>query len=114
MVLVYPVISFDPSIGHSGSAKNLLGEHPTQGMLDKFSNDKKVAANTPPAYLVHAKDDRVSIQNSYLFEKSLKYNAVPVETTYFETGGHGFGVVNPQSDIFWMDQVEAWIKRLYQ
>lgn len=113
MVLVYPVISFDPSIGHSGSAKNLLGEHPTQEMLDKFSNDKQVSANTPPAYLVHAKDDRVSIQNSYVFEKSLRQNAVPVETTYFETGGHGFGMVNPQSDILWMDQVEAWIKGLF-
>ncbi|PSL01721.1 alpha/beta hydrolase [Cecembia rubra] len=113
MVLVYPVISFDPSIGHSGSAKNLLGDHPSQEILDKFSNDKQVSANTPPTYLVHAKDDRVSIQNSYVFENSLKQNAVTVEATYFETGGHGFGMVNPQSDILWMDQVEAWIKRLF-
>ncbi|EKB49448.1 alpha/beta hydrolase fold protein [Cecembia lonarensis LW9] len=113
MVLVYPVISFDPAIGHSGSAKNLLGENPPQEMLDKFSNEKQVSTDTPPTYLVHAKDDRVSIQNSYVFEMALKGKGIEVGTTYFETGGHGFGMVNPDSNIFWMDEVENWIKKLF-
>ncbi|RZS96527.1 alpha/beta hydrolase [Cecembia calidifontis] len=113
MVLVYPVVSFDTAIGHSGSSKNLLGDNSSQELLDKFSNEKHVDPNTPPTYLVHAKDDRVSIQNSYVFENALKQNNVPVETTYFETGGHGFGMINPQSDILWMDRVEAWIKRIF-
>ena len=111
MVLVYPVISFDPGIGHSGSSKNLLGENPSQELLDKFSNEKQVNAATPPTYLVHAKDDRVSIRNSYVFEAVLQEKGIHVSTTYFESGGHGFGMVNPQSEIIWMDEVEAWLKK---
>jgi len=113
MVLVYPVISFDPSIGHSGSSKNLLGENPSQEMLDKFSNEKQVDTNTPPVYLVHAKDDRVSIQNSYVFEAALKATGIEVGTTYFDAGGHGFGMRNPDSDVFWMDEVESWLYKLF-
>lgn len=113
MVLVYPVISFDAEIGHTGSIKNLLGENPSQEMLDKFSNHQQVTQHTPPTYLVHAKDDRVSIQNSYLFEAALKQHGVQVETTYFESGGHGFGMVNRQSAVLWMDELDKWIEKLF-
>lgn len=110
MILVYPVISFEPEIGHSGSAQNLLGENPTQAMRDYYSNEKQVNSNTPPTYLVHAKNDPVSVQNSYVFEEALKNFNIPVSTTYFEEGGHGFGMVNRTSDIKWMDEVEKWMK----
>ncbi len=112
MVLVYPVISFDTLIGHSGSAKNLLGDNPSQESVHLFSNDKQVTQDTPPTYLVHAKNDNVSVQNSYVFEAALKEHNVPVETTYFEGGGHGFGMINSTTDVRWMDHVEKWIKNL--
>lgn len=112
MVLVYPVITFDKEVGHSGSSKNLIGERPPQGMIDLYSNDKQVSAETPPTYLVHAKNDPVKIENSYLFEAALKQNNVSVAHTYFEEGGHGFGMVNPTSEVRWMDDVEKWMKAL--
>ncbi|MCS4436046.1 alpha/beta hydrolase [Aquiflexum gelatinilyticum] len=112
MVLVYPVITFDKEVGHSGSSKNLIGERPPQGMIDLYSNDKQVTAETPPTYLVHAKDDPVKIENSYLFEAALKQNNVPVAHTYFEKGGHGYGMINPTSEVRWMDDVEKWMKAL--
>jgi acetyl esterase/lipase len=112
MILVYPVISFDPEIGHSGSVKNLLGENPDQKMLDYFSNEKQVTSETPPTYLVHAKDDWVSIENSYVFEEALKKFNIPVANTYYEGGGHGYGMVNPTSEVKWMDEVEKWLKKL--
>lgn len=110
MILVYPVISFDPEIGHSGSAQNLLGENPTQALRDYYSNEKQVNSYTPPTYLVHAKNDPVSVQNSYVFEKALRKFDITVSTTYFEEGGHGFGMINRTSDIKWMDEVEKWVK----
>ncbi|WP_194972414.1 alpha/beta hydrolase [Aquiflexum lacus] len=112
MILVYPVISFDPEIGHSGSAQNLLGENPTQALRDFYSNEKQVNSNTPPTYLVHAKNDPVSVQNSYVFEEVLKHFNIPVSTTYFEEGGHGFGMINRTSDVKWMDEVEKWLKAM--
>lgn len=110
MILVYPVISFDPEIGHSGSAKNLLGENPIQALRNYFSNEKQVSSNTPPTYLVHAKNDPVSVQNSYVFEEALKKFNIPVSTTYYEEGGHGFGMNNRTSEVRWMDEVEKWMK----
>jgi acetyl esterase/lipase len=110
MILVYPVISFDPEIGHSGSIKNLLGENPSQDLRDYYSNEKQVSTQMPPSYLVHAKNDPVSIQNSYVFEKALKKFNIPVSSTYFEEGGHGFGMINPTSSVRWMDEVENWMK----
>ncbi|WP_373524516.1 alpha/beta hydrolase [Aquiflexum sp.] len=112
MILVYPVITFDPKIGHSGSAQNLLGENPTQAMRDYFSNEKQVNSKTPLTYLVHAKNDPVSIQNSYVFEEALKNFNIPGSTTYFEEGGHGFGMINRTSKVKWMDEVEKWMKGL--
>lgn len=114
MILVYPVISFDPAIGHSGSAKNLLGENPSQELLDYFSNEKHVRAQTPPSFLVHAKNDPVSIENSYVFEKALLDNQVTVATLYYESGGHGFGLKNPQSDVDWLDTAIQWVRSLYE
>ena len=110
MILVYPVISFDPEIGHNGSAKNLLGENPGQDLRDFYSNEKQVSHQTPPTYLVHAKNDPVSIKNSYVFENALKEYKIPVSSTYFEDGGHGFGMNNPTSSVKWMDEVENWMK----
>lgn len=111
MILVYPVISFDPEVGHSGSVKNLLGENPPKELLDKFSNEKHVNAKTPPTFLVHAKDDGVSIQNSYVFEKALNQHSVSVQTLYYESGGHGFGLHNAASEIKWMDKVVEWLQK---
>lgn len=111
IVLVYPVTSFDPEIGHSGSARNLLGQNPPKELLDKFSNEKHVNAKTPPTFLVHAKDDGVSIQNSYVFEKALNQHSVSVQTLYYESGGHGFGLLNAASEIKWMDKVVEWLQK---
>ncbi|MBW3469750.1 alpha/beta hydrolase [Arthrospiribacter ruber] len=108
LILVYPVISFDPAIGHSGSSKNLLGENPSKEILDDFSSDKHVSSDTPPAFLVHAANDPVSIDNSRVFENALKTHNVPVGTLYYETGGHGFGLYNPESDNLWLDKAIQW------
>ena len=105
-------ITFDKEVGHSGSSKNLIGERPPQSMINLYSNDKQVTAETPPTYLVHAKDDPVKIENSYLFEAALKQNNVPVAHTYYEKGGHGYGMINPTSEVRWMDDVEKWMKAL--
>lgn len=112
MVLIYPVITFDPVVGHSGSSKNLIGERPSQSMINLYSNDKQVTAETPPTYLVHAKDDPVKIENTYLFIDALKQHGIPYGTTIFEAGGHGYGMVNKTSEVRWMDELEKWMEEL--
>ncbi|RYD32163.1 MAG: alpha/beta hydrolase, partial [Verrucomicrobiaceae bacterium] len=51
-ILIYPVISMDPSISHGGSRKNLLGENPTTEVAEKYSTAKAVSKETPPVFLL--------------------------------------------------------------
>ena len=69
MVLVYPVISFTDSLGHKGSRDNLLGTQPTEEEIKEYSNELHITEDTPPSFLVTAKDDFINFHNSsyYLF-----------------------------------------------
>lgn len=91
-ILVYPVISFRDAAAHSGSRKNLIGENASQELLDRFSGELNVNAETPPTFLVHAQDDKgVPIENSLLYYQALHKNGVKASLHIYPTGGHGFG-----------------------
>lgn len=111
-LLIYPVISFSDSIGHKGSRTNLIGKKPTPEKIELYSNELQVDAHTPPAFLVHAKDDGVSYMNSVVYEEALKKNNVPVKLLLYEKGGHGYGMYNRQSDVFWPDEMIRWMRSL--
>lgn len=90
-ILVYPVISFRDVSAHSGSRRNLLGEEPSQSLVDRFSSELHVTADTPPAFLIHSQDDTaVPVQNSLLYFDALTRNGVPASLHVYPTGGHGF------------------------
>lgn len=111
MILVYPVISFTDSIGHRGSRDQLLGKNPSPEKIKEYSNELQVTDHTPPAFLVHAKDDdAVPYANSVVFAEALKKHHVPVKVFFYEKGGHGFGLINKTSSIRWMDVCLEWMK----
>ena len=110
LILVYPVISFSDSIGHTGSRDNLIGKNAAAEKITLYSNHTQVNANTPPTFLVHAKDDPVKVQNSLVFAEALEKNKVPYKMHLYEKGGHGYGMYNRTSDVKWMDLVEQWMK----
>jgi acetyl esterase/lipase len=110
LILIYPVISFKKPIAHMGSANNLLGPHPSPEKIKEYSNEEKVTDQTPPAFLVHAKDDdAVPYENSVWFADALKKHHVPVEVYLYEQGGHGFGMNNKTSSQLWMDLCIKWM-----
>ena len=110
LVLAWPVVSFRADIGHQGSVKNLLGEHPTEPQLADYSPDEQVTATTPPTFLVHAGDDlTVNFANSIRFYQALKKANVPTELHLYEKGGHGFGI-KPELTDSWMTQLEIWLR----
>ena len=92
-ILIYPVISMDKSIAHVGSRNNLIGLQPSDELINMYSNEFQVSAQTPPTFIVHATDDNsVPVENSLLYYQSLKNNKVATEMHIFPTGGHGFGL----------------------
>jgi len=112
MILLYPVISFTDSLAHMGSRTNLIGKNPTQEKINYYSNELQVTKQTPPTFLVHAKDDKaVKVQNSIAFYDALQKNGIPAEIHLYEQGGHGFGMNNKTSNDKWMDWLQVWMKR---
>ena len=108
-MLIYPVITFGP-MAHVGSRENLIGKTPSQELLDLYSNEKQVTANTPPTFLIHAEDDDVvPVQNSLLFYDALVKNKVKSEMHLFQAGSHGFGLNNPKSKDKWFDWAANWL-----
>jgi acetyl esterase/lipase len=110
MVLIYPVISFMPGVGHSGSSDRLIGKNPTEALQKAWSNELLVNAQTPPTFLVHATDDGgVSPLNSILFYEALRKNKVATEMHLYQRGGHGFGLYIKGSKVRWMDACREWM-----
>ncbi len=111
MMLIYPVISFNRSIGHTGSADQLIGKTPSPEKVQEYSNELQVTNQTPPTFLVHASDDgAVNPQNSILFYEALVQHKVPAELHIYQSGGHGFGMKQKSSNELWMERCRNWME----
>jgi acetyl esterase/lipase len=119
-ILVYPVIALAAPYGHSGSLRNLLGENPTQELIESLSNERQVTKDTPPTFLAHSNADTgVVPENSLLFALALRKAGVPVELHLFERGPHGLGLgggsarfkVKPDTPFqAWPKLCATWLK----
>jgi acetyl esterase/lipase len=111
-ILVYPVISMGPK-SHGGSRRNLLGKAPSDALIKKFSTELQITKATPPAFLAHAKDDRVVVPaNSSMFHDALKAKGVATKYLELESGGHGLnGYRGPMWDK-WQKQSLVWIETI--
>jgi acetyl esterase/lipase len=108
MILAYPVISVPDSL--SRVDRMLLGGVPSPKRARAYSKRFKVTKTTPPAFLVHAKDDKaVDVKYSTSFYKKLQQNGIPSEIYLYEKGGHGFGLHNKMSTEKWTDSLHTWI-----
>tara|TARA_R110002050_G_scaffold153728_2_gene281457 strand:- start:46181 stop:48001 length:1821 start_codon:yes stop_codon:yes gene_type:complete len=109
-ILIYPVISMEDGVTHHGSKRNLLGEKVRADLVDKFSNEKQIDANTPPTFLIHAVDDKaVPVENSINYLLRLKENNVPAELHIYEKGGHGFGLGREGTSTYWPESLKIWL-----
>lgn len=91
-ILFYPVITMLEGALHRGSRANLLGDAPTKELIDRYSNQKRVTAQTPPTILILADDDTsVPPSNSIDYYSALHANGVATEMHIYPNGRHGFG-----------------------
>ena len=110
-ILLYPVISFKDSIAHMGSRENLIGKNAPVEMINEYSNELQVNTTSPPAFLIHATDDKtVNVLNSIYYYEALLKNKVSAEMHIYEKGGHGFGLYNKTTKDNWMDRLYNWMQ----
>lgn len=85
----------------------------TSGERARYRLLDLVDATTPPAFLVHAADDRVCpvVESTGYAERLLKAG-VPVEWHVFPHGGHGFGAGRSGDGTDqWLPLFVRWVRR---
>lgn len=110
MILISPVISMG-EYAHPTSRKNLLGANPAKELIEKFSIEKQVTAQTPATFIVVAADDKVvNPRNSLIFYGALLDQTIAASLHVFPHGGHNIALRNnPGSTETWTQLCEMWL-----
>lgn len=111
-LLIYPVITFTGNFQHQGSREALVGDNIE--LMEYFSSEKQVNANTPPTFLIHASDDgAVPVENSIVYYQALVTNGVKAEMHIYPKGGHGFALATGKGHLAsWPNRVIDFIGAL--
>jgi len=110
-LLIYPVVSLG-ELGHAGSRDNLLGKNPSLEEVQRFSCERQVTRQTPPAFLAHAVDDRaVVIENSRMYHAALQAQGVSSKLVELPEGGHGLNGYRGASWDTWQREAIEWLKQ---
>lgn len=124
-ILCYPVITADPVWTHMGSIGALTGKQDrTAEETVKFSCDKQVRSDTPPAFLWHtAADSHVPVTNSLLYAQALAANQIPFELHVYPFGDHGLATCDSQTidnptavhvyDHAWLPAAKKWLRIIF-
>ncbi len=110
--LIYPVVSMQAGVAHPKSRENLIGANPGSEAIAKYSLDRMVRSDAPPAFILHASDDDVvPVENALLFYAALRKACVPAALHIFASGGHGFGMRGIEDDPLrrWPDLFIDWV-----
>jgi acetyl esterase/lipase len=103
--------------GDDGAADTIERQSSRPGFLaliyPGFMQDLRglnVTGETPPSFLVHANDDRLSAEISAAFYLALKKANVTAELHVYAHGGHGFGMrKGPYSVSSWPARFQDWM-----
>lgn len=92
-ILSYARLSMDASIPRPTNLEALIGEHPTQAMINEISIDRRVTGSSSPSFIFSTSEDQqVNSLNATAFYDALKRAGVPAELHIFERGPHGVGL----------------------
>lgn len=110
--LIYPVITLERPYSHTSTHKMLVGPHATAQEEARWSVQNYVTPQSPPFFLVQARDDPVSDpHNTLIMAEACERQHVPVELHRFSSGGHGFGMGKPGTPTEqWPMYYQDWLQ----
>ena len=104
-ILLYPVITMDPSYTHIGSRNNLIGQKPSPEIEHYYCNEKQVRPGDPTAFIALSNDDNaVQPANGANYYLALQKAGVKASLHIYPDGGHGYGSM---PSFRWHKQLEA-------
>ena len=109
--LIYPIITLESPYTHTSTHKILVGNHATPQQDEAWSVQSFVTPDSPPFFLVQAKDDPISNpENTLIMKAACERSHVPVELYRYATGGHGFGMGKPGTPTMeWPSHYQYWL-----
>jgi acetyl esterase/lipase len=91
-ILIYPAYFYDEKEG-------------------KPTPDVKITKETPPAFLAHAADDRVTALSSVVYFTELRKAGVSAELHIYAAGGHGYGLRRTEQPVTgWPARCAEWLE----
>lgn len=109
-VLCYPVITMTDPFGHRGSRRNLLGDKPSDELIDLVSAEKQVTAKSPSTFIFHTTNDRVvPVENALLMYSAFREAKADIEMHIYRDGPHGVGLFRKPSTAVWPEQLKSWM-----
>ena len=78
---------------------------------DVVRPDLAIAKDAPPAFLAHAFDDPIPVQNALVLATRMKEAGVPAELHLYDRGGHGYGLRPTDKPVTsWPKRCEEWMR----
>lgn len=111
--LIYPIITLEKPYTHTSTHRILVGPHATASEEAAWSVQHYVSSQTPPCFIVQAKDDpRSDPHNSLIMYDACQKHGVPVEMHRYPTGGHGFGMGKTGTEtVEWPGEYKKWLQQ---
>lgn len=107
-VICYPVVSMIVK-PHRTSVKNLLGDAPTEAMLQRASSERQVCTGQPPVFLWHTGEDKlVPVEHALLYAAALHEHGVAHELHVYQHGDHGTGLIGREHP--WLVDLVFWLR----
>ena len=109
--LIYPVTTLSAE-NRKWLEQSLFHRQMTDEEKQRYDLVCNVTESTPPAFLLHACDDVVPVNESLLYARVLTDAGRHVEMHLFARGGHGFGPGRAEDGTAqWLGLLANWIKR---
>ena len=111
-ILLYPVITMDPSYTHLGSLKNFLGSDQNKELIEKYSNELHVSNQTPRVFIALSNDDGgVPPKNGANYYLQCNLNGISASLHIYPTGGHGFGFRSSfPFHLELLQEIKSWLQ----
>ncbi|WP_166829217.1 alpha/beta hydrolase [Thalassoroseus pseudoceratinae] len=89
----------------------LTGERNAKTYGKELSEEIRVTKDTPPIFMAHAYDDRITPADTARLFIALKEAGVPAELHIYNSGGHGFGLRTTDNPVSsWPGRCEDWMR----
>lgn len=112
-ILCYAVITMG-KFGSELTREKLLGDRPSDKLVEELSNELQVTPTTPPCFLWTVFEDKgVPIENTLQFAAALQAKNVPFELHLYEKGAHGIGLNDKPPFAHphpWAGDCLSWLK----